>query len=172
MSSPYEHQPLAPPDPWHAQRSVPPDLPRTDPSYRELPPPQAQWQPSQPVSKQGNGLAITALVVAIFALLVSSVAGVFVLVVGGTSGSAGDLEGTAPQVVAGQEYPGKLLENEITRVISNDGGDVTSVSCPATPAVVADAVTVCHGVVDGFKWSYKVTFQDGKGHFAVAENEE
>lgn len=84
------------------------------------------------------------------------------------------LEGTAPQVVAGQPYPGRLLQDEVSRVLGAGFGGgfcgaVTSVACPATPAVVAGAVTLCQGVVDGSSWSYRVTFEDGMGHFTLDE---
>jgi len=39
----------------------------------------------------------------------------------------------------------------------------------ATPEVVADAVTVCHGVVEGADSTFRVTFKDGLGHFALDE---
>lgn len=162
MSNPYEQQPFSQPGPWQGQ-----------PSPSQLQPPQQMqpqqyWQPAPPVSSQGNALAITALVVAALALLMASGLFVFVVASGGPSFAEGKA-GTAPQVVAGQEYPGRLLENELTRLIRSDWGEVTSLSCPATPAVEADTVTVCHGVVDELDSTYKVTFEDSRGHFTVDE---
>jgi len=89
----------------------------------------------------------------------------------GISSSGGDLEGTAPQVVAGQPYPGDLLAREVTRVITADGGDVPSMTCPDSPAVDADAVVVCHGVVDSFDSEVTVTFHDDLGHFTLVEQD-
>jgi hypothetical protein len=171
MSSPDEDQPFSSPDPWHGQHQVP-----AQPAVlQQSPPPQQYWQPSPPVARQKNGLAIAALVVASLALLiglglsVALAADGLSFLAGGMPPAAGGLRGTAPQVVSGQEYPGRHLENEITRVYFDDGLDVARMACPATPAVVADAVTICHGSVDGADWSFRVTFQDGLGHFTLDE---
>jgi hypothetical protein len=142
------------------------------------PPPYGQ--PVRPVPpRQNNGLAIVALVlsgIAVTVVLVGFVSQMmFGLVFGGLMTAFGDsgpmaggLTGTAPQVVSGQQYPGRLLADEVTRVMSDDYGlDVTQLSCPETPEVVADAVTVCQGVADSGEWSFKVTFKDGLGHFAL-----
>lgn len=160
MSNSYEHRPSSRPDPLPAQY------------------PQQQWQPAAPVPRQSNALAITALVVASLALLtglgviVSQLfsmlfLGVVASGLGGMPDGPG-IEGTVPQVVAGQAYPGSLLEDEVVRTISGFGADVTSVSCPVTPAVVADAKTVCRGQVDGSDATVKVTFEDSLGHFTVS----
>lgn len=172
MSSPAEHQSFISADPWHDQQ--PPPAQQPQPGL----PPQGYWQPSPPVPKQSNGLAVTAIVIASVALLLGLGGFVLPMIAGGafalaSSGSGGpfgspSMEGTAPQVVAGQAYPGSLLGNEVVRTISGFGADVTSVSCPVTPAVVADAKTVCHGPVDGSDATVKVTFEDSLGHFTVS----
>jgi hypothetical protein len=160
VSNSSEHRPFSQPEPLPAQY------------------PQQLWQPSAPVPKQNNGLAITALVVASLALLtglgviVSQVVsmlflGFFASGMGGLPDGP-SLEGTAPQVVAGQAYPGSLLEDEVVRTINGFGADVRSVSCPVTPAVVADAETVCRGPIDGSDATVKVTFEDSLGHFTVS----
>ena len=158
MSNPYEHQPFAQPDPWHGQQPLPPHPSQLQP----------QWQPSPPAAKHSNWIAITALVVACVAMLMVLGLIVFVVITGFFS-SAGDLQGTAPQVVAGQTYPGGLLADEVARVISGDFGDVGSMTCPDTAAVDADAVAVCHGVVDGYDSEVTVTFEDDLGHFTLVE---
>jgi len=163
MSSPYQPQPYQA-QPYQAQ------------PYQ----PQPYGQPPRPLPpKQGNSLAIVAIVLSSIALVVVLVGFVsqmmMGLVFGGLMTAFGDsgpmasgLTGTAPQVVSGQQYPGRLLSDEVTRVMSDDYGlDVTQLSCPETPEVVADAVTVCQGVADGGDWSFKVTFKDGLGHFAL-----
>jgi Domain of unknown function (DUF4333) len=94
---------------------------------------------------------------------------VFVVLTGFLS-SIGDLQGTAPQVVTGQTYPGGLLQDEVTRVISGDGGEVGSMTCPETANVDAGAATLCQGVVDGFPSEVTITFEDGLGHFTLLEN--
>jgi hypothetical protein len=168
MSHPADQQRSPEPDPWPGQPPMP-----QQPSPGQDVPPQAYWQPSPPASRQGNGLAITALVVACVALVV--VLGLVLLVfIGGFFSSAfsssGDLQGTAPQVVAGEPYPGSRLADEVSRVISGDGGDVGSMTCPETPVVDAGALAVCHGVVDGSDSTVTVTFEDGLGHFTLAES--
>jgi hypothetical protein len=164
MSNPYEDRPFAQPDPWHGQQPLPPQ-----PAQPQHLPPQPRWQPSAPASKQSNGLAITALVVACLALLLALGLILFVGVTG-VSSSAGDLQGTAPQVVAGEPYPGSLLANEVSRVIRSDGGDVGSMTCPETPAVDVGVTAICHGAVDGFDSTVTVTFEDGLGHFTLVES--
>ena len=91
------------------------------------------------------------------------------MVITGFFSSAGDLQGTAPQVVAGQTYPGGLLQDEVSRVISGDGGTVGPMTCPETAAVGAQVVAVCHGVVDGYDSEVTVTFEDDLGHFTLVE---
>jgi hypothetical protein len=140
-------------------------------------PPQGYWQPSPPVARQGNGLAITAIVIAGIALLMGLGGFVLPLIAGGvfalaSSGSAGpfgtpSLEGTAPQVVAGQAYPGRLLQEEVARVEGGSGPGGPSYSCPETAAVVAGTVTICHEAGGGPGSSVKVTFEDDLGHFRV-----
>ena len=87
----------------------------------------------------------------------------------GSAGPFGDpsLEGTAPQVVAGQAYPGSLLQDEVSRVVGGSGSGGPSFSCPATPAVIAHAVTVCREGANGSGSTAKVTFEDDLGHFTL-----
>jgi len=92
----------------------------------------------------------------------------FVAVTGSFS-PPGELQGTAPQVVAGEPYKGSLLADELSRVIKNDFGDVGSMSCPETP-VQADVVVSCHGMVDGYDSTVTVTFHDSRGHFTLVED--
>ena len=130
-----------------------------------------------PAPAQSRGLAIAAIVIAGIALLSSLGGFVIPMVAGGafalaSSGSAGpfgspSIEGTAPQVVAGQPYPGRLLQDELARVWGDPGSGGPSFSCPATAAVVAGAVTVCHGTEGGLGSAAKVTFQDDLGHFTL-----
>ena len=162
--------------------SQPPFLPP-----RTYQPPQGYWPSNQPPPRQNNGLAIAAIVVACVALLMGL--GFFVfqaffgILIGGLmstfggSGSAGDgfappdsgLKGTAPQVVAGKVYPGVQLADEVSRVARNAGGNVGSVTCPDTQEVRSGAVVVCRGAMDGSSWDFRVTFDDGLGHFTLDE---
>ena len=166
MSSPYEQQPFAQPGPRQDQQSPP------QPGQLPYPPQQPQYlppqpQPCQPAPKQKNGLAVTALVVACLALLLVLGLIAFVVVTGFFS-PPGELQGTAPQVVAGQSYKGTLLADELSRVITADSGDVKSMKCPETP-VKADVVVDCQGVVDGYDSTVSVTFEDELGHFTLVE---
>jgi|GEM_PF-3936403 len=166
MSNPYEEPPVAQPDPWHIQ-TTPPQLAQQQAPDQHVG--QPQWQPFPTPTKQSNGLAITALVVACVALLL--VLGLtFFVVVTGFFSSTGGLQGTAPTVVAGEPYRGALLADEVSRVISGDGGDVGSMTCAETPPVDAGVVVVCHGVVDGFDSKITLTFEDGLGHFTLVES--
>ena len=168
MSNPYEHQPFAQPDPWHGQQPLSPQPPQAQ-HMPDQPVGQPQWQPPPPARKQSNVLAISALVVALVALLLVLGLIVFVALTGFFS-PVGDLQGTAPQVVAGEPYPGSLLSDEVSRVISGDGGDVGSMTCAETPAVDVGVAAVCHGVVDGSDSKVTVTFEDDLGHFTLVEN--
>jgi len=95
----------------------------------------------------------------------------------GGSGSAGNgfaptdsgLTGTAPQVVAGKVYPGAQLADEVSRVARNAGGNVGSVTCADTQEVRSGAVVGCRGAMDGSSWDFRVTFDDGLGHFTLDE---
>lgn len=156
------------------------DRPDLRPEQLQYAPPQPYWPQPPPVPKQNNGLAIAAIVIASLALLsgvgfiITQVIfgilfGVLMTSAGGFLPPEGGLTGKAPQVVAGQTYPGALLQDEVARVVRGSGGDVTSISCPATPAVVAGAVVECHGAVDGSSWDFRVTFEDGSGNFTLDE---
>jgi hypothetical protein len=175
MSSPYQGQSSASPDPRNGQPLVP-----SQPSQpsQNVPPP--YWQPPPPAPKQNNGLAIAALIVASLAMLMGlggfvsqmllgAMLGGMSSLGGGFSPADGGLKGTAPQVAEGQSYRGLLLQDEVARVVRIAGGDPTSVSCPATDVVVAGAVAECHGVMDGSSWTFRVTFDDGLGHFTLDE---
>jgi hypothetical protein len=167
MSNPHEQPPFPQPNPWHVQPPSPQPAQQQQIPDQHLG--QPQWQPAPPATRQSNGLAITALVVACVALLLVFGLIVFVAITGFFS-SAGDLQGTAPQVVVGETYPASLLADEVSRVISGDAGDVASMTCDETPAVDAGVVVVCHGVVDGFDSKINVTFEDGLGHFTMVES--
>lgn len=174
MSNPHEQQPFAQPGPRHDQQpastqpvQLQPALVQYASTQNQYQPPQSQWQSAQLVPKQRNGLAVTALVVSCLALLLVLGLIAFVLVSGFFS-PPGDLQGTAPQVVAGEAYRGALLADEVSRVIRGDFGDVASMTCPQTP-VATDVVVECRGEVDGFDARIKVTFEDGLGHFTLME---
>ena len=183
MSSPHDDQPQSRPHPWPGHQPAP----SQPPQFQQIPPAQPYWQPAPPVRKQSNALAITAIVIACITLLaglmyivsqvflaaifggIMSSANGFASSGGGWVPSSGSIQGTAPQVVPGQAYPGALLQDEVSRLVRADGGDGASMSCPATPAVVAGAVVECPGVVGGSHWTFRVTFSDRLGHFTLDE---
>ena len=167
MSNSDEQPPFAQPNPWHVQPTSPQPAQRQQIPDQHLG--QPQGQPAPPATRQSNGLAITALVVACVALLLVFGLIVFVAITGFFS-STEDLQGTAPQVVVGEPYPALLLADEVSRVISADAGDVGSMTCDETPAVDAGVVVVCHGVVDAFDSTITVTFEDALGHFTLVES--
>jgi hypothetical protein len=171
MSNQTENQPFAEPHPWQGQQSWTPQQPPLPPPPFIQQPPAQPWQPAPAAPKQGKGLAITALVVACIALVL--VLGVMVsgFLTGFMPLMSGDLQGTAPQVVLGEPYPGTLLADEVSRVISWDGGDVGSITCPDTPEVRAGVTADCHGKIDGFESAVTVTFVDGVGHFTLVEQD-
>lgn len=173
MSNPYEQQAFAQPGPQHdlppqpAQMPYPPQQLQYLPSQPQPQPP-PQWQSSPPATKQKNGLAVTALVISCLALLLVLGLITFVAVTGFFT-PPGELQGTAPQVVAGEPYKGTLLADELSRVITADFGEVGSMTCPQTP-VEAQVVVSCHGVVDGYDSTLEVTFEDVLGHFTLVED--
>jgi hypothetical protein len=173
MSQPDQDQPFAGPDPRLGQQSVPAQP-------QPYLPPRAYWQPSPPAPKHNNGLAIAAVVVSSLVLLTGLVFVVsqvlfgilfvgFMSSAGGFSPPEEGLKGTAPQVVAGQTYPGALLQGEVARVVRGWGGDVTSMSCPASVDRGSGGGDRVPRVVDGSNWSFRVTFEDGSGHFTLDE---
>lgn len=171
--------PVLPPQPHQPPQEYQP--------FQGYQPPQGYWPPNTPAPRQNNGLAIAAIVVAGVALLMGL--GFFVfqaffgLLMGGLMSSFGGsgpmdggftpgdsgLLGTAPQVVAGQAYPGALLADEVSRVARDAGGDMGSVTCPDTREVKSEAVVECRGAMDGSSWDFRVTFEDGLGHFTLDE---
>ena len=126
-----------------------------------------------------NGVAITALVLSIIALLgvvgivvMWSVSWVFApLMFDDMSGDYMSQEytlvGTAPQVVKGQAYPGARLTAEVERVLEDDWSTHRDVACEDTPIVEAEAEASCTGVVDGMDADMTVEFEDDQGHFTL-----
>jgi len=178
MSSPSDY-PFTLPEPQYGQQPMGAQPPQSQ-QPAQVPPPQPYWQPPATAPKQKNGLAIAALVVACLALLtglggvvsqmfLGAMFGGLTSPAGGYSPSGSSMPGTAPQVVAGQAYPGTLLADEVSRDIRADGGDVTSMTCAATPVVGATTVTLCHGAVDGSNWTFRLTFEDPLGHFTLEQ---
>lgn len=171
-SNPFEQQPFS--NPGLRYDPQPPPWQPGQPQYQPLQyqPSPLQYlpsaQPSQPASKQTNGLAVTALVISSLTLLLVLAMIAFVVVTEAFSPTEG-LAGTAPQVVAGEKYKGTLLADELSRVIRADFGEVRSMTCPES-VVGAHVIVDCQGVIDGFDSTVKVTFEDAVGHFTLVED--
>lgn len=82
---------------------------------------------------------------------------------GGEAPLTGQLTGVRP----GTPLRGDALADELTQIIGDDGGDVTEMRCPDTPAVRQGVVTVCHGSISGASWAVVVFFEDTEGRFTA-----
>lgn len=124
----------------------------------------------------GRGLAVTGVVLGGLALL-----GVLLLVVvvvvftfvgfddeSGGGGYAGPMRGTiAP--ATGSALTGTELAAEVTRKVTDDGGEPEGITCPATAKVAQDVTTVCHGTDYGMDSAFVVFFEDAKGSYTLLE---
>jgi|GEM_PF-2412652 len=145
------------------------------------PPPQppAQWyqgfppapaQPPVPDTGRGRGLAITAVVLSALALL-----GVLVLAVVVLANQApaeqdpgsGPLTGQLAASPHGGAVTGDTLAEAVTARITQDGGEVSRMDCPATAKAGQGIVTVCHGVISQSDWAVVVYFEDKDGRFTL-----
>lgn len=122
-----------------------------------------------------NGIAVAALVISIVSLVVA-LGILLVAVIGGVAAFASvagedgyTLLGTAAGATEATPYPGEDLEVELDRVLENDWSTVQSLRCPETALVLADAETVCTGVIDEVDTTVTVTFEDGAGHFTFLQ---
>ena len=115
---------------------------------------------------QGNGLAITAIVISVIALL--GVLGVVLFPVAAPSiGPSSVLNGQVAPI--GASATGAELARSLTHAVEDDGGSVEVIHCPDSSAVGQGLVTVCHGTVDGGAWTGMVVFEDAAGTFIVNE---
>lgn len=155
--------PFAPPGPQPpSQGQFAPPVPQG--MYGGSGPMWAPQQPFAPAPKQGNGLAITAIVLSGLALL--SVLGMAAfMAVGVASGPSWVLEGRVTVVDKGVQGP--ELEQALTSTIEDDGSYVGEIVCPARSQVGQGLVSVCHGSVDDWDWTGVVVFEDDLGTFIV-----
>jgi hypothetical protein len=61
------------------------------------------------------------------------------------------------------------LQAELTKIITDDGGSVDTITCPARSEIGQGLVTVCKGSVDGYDWTGIVVFEDAEGTFVLNE---
>ncbi len=148
------------------------------PNYGSPQPGASQWFPAPPAppeSRGGRGLAITALVLSVIALLGVLASGVLVLGSGmtamsapdGAGGSGWPLTGQLSASTVGSPLTGDTLAEVISARLNQDFGDVSRMNCPATPKVGQGVVTVCRGVIDSMDYSVVVFFEDQDGHFTL-----
>ena len=116
--------------------------------------------------RRGNGLAITAVVLSALALLVALGVAAAVLF-GGPAGPPGALSGQVTPV--DQAVASNNLQAELTKIITDDGGSVDTITCPDRSRVGQGLVTVCKGSVDGYDWTGIVVFEDAEGTFVLNE---
>lgn len=143
------------------------------PPAAQPPQPAPQWAaPAAPYQypvapgRGGNGMAVAAVVMSGLALVGVIVLGLLHLTqASGLGGPVGVLHGTV--AVAGGQVGGGELASTLRGIVTDDGGDVESLTCPATSAVGAGEVTVCHGDVSGEEWAFIVVFEDASGTFVV-----
>lgn len=131
------------------------------------PPPPSMPQGYAAPPKRGNALAITAVVLSALALLVALGVGVAILVIGGSSGPGGALSGQVTPV--GGAVASNDLQAELTKIITDDGGSVDTITCPTRSPIGQGLVTVCKGSVDGYDWTGIVVFEDAEGTFVLNE---
>lgn len=120
----------------------------------------------------GRGLALVGAVLggaALLGVLLLGVALVAFVALSETGGSGwGPTQGTvAPS--AGRSLDGPTLAAEISRQVTDEGGDPEGITCPATVKVAQDVTTVCHGEVDGDEWAFVVFFEDAEGRYTLLE---
>lgn len=144
------------------------------PNYGPTQPAASQWYPAMgsppapPEGRGGRGLAITALVLSIVALLLVLVVGAVVVFTAAAFTEEGGevLTGQLSAPPAGP-VTGDILAQAVTARIIQDGGDVSRMDCPRTPKVGQGVVTVCHGVVESTDWAIVVLFEDEDGRFTL-----
>lgn len=151
------------------------------PNYGPPQPAASQWYPApgapqaSPEGRGGRGLAITALVLSVIALL--GVLASSALVVGfgmfamsepdGAGGSGWPLTGQLSASAAGSPLTGDTLAKVISARLNQDFGDVSRMDCPGTPKVGQGVVTVCRGVINSSDYAVVVFFEDQDGHFTL-----
>jgi hypothetical protein len=117
-------------------------------------------------------LSAVALVLAVLAIVVALCVAALTDDGSGWAGETGSYpprNGTAalPEL---EPYPAERLEDEVTRVLTNDEEVVETLVCDITPRVREGARTECEGVVDGLETQVVVTFEDDEGHFTFTED--
>jgi hypothetical protein len=126
----------------------------------------AAASPSPPA--RPSVLPVISLVLSILAVTGVLVLTVLLAVSGALGGAGGDAPLTGQlSSSSGGALRGGTLAQDLTQVISNDGGDVSDLRCPDTPAVQQGVATICHGTISGGAWAVAVFFEDSQGRFTA-----
>jgi len=171
------------PSPWspsgHQQGWPPAPQPVPQPTYAPQPPPQPLVAPAAapPIevrltgqSGQGRGLAITGVVLGGLGLLAGGVALVAALALGFLGGPGPGTYGLRGTVSPNDgALTGTVLADEVSRTITDDGGEPEDVTCPATVKVAQDVTAVCHGTDYGDDVTFVVFFEDAQGRYTLLE---
>lgn len=136
-------------------------------SWARPEPAPAPYRPARP-----SVLPVVAVVLASLALLLAIAAGAAVLFDGSGDAGSGDGGWDAPLTGRLDTAPkgalaGGTLQSAVSKVIIEDGGGVTQLTCPATPSVDQGVVSVCHATIDGDPWAVVVLFEDTDGSFTL-----
>lgn len=118
-----------------------------------------------PASPAGRAvLPVISLVLSILAATGVLVLAVLLALSGALGGGGGDapLTGQLSSPSAGA-LRGESLAQDLTQVISTDGGEVSDLRCPDTPSIQQDVVTICHGTISGSAWAVAAFFEDSQG---------
>ena len=143
------------------------------PSPFPAPVPAQQWAsaPAPPAyaplgaPRNRNGLAVAAVVMSALSLVGVLVLGILVAT-GGPGGGGSDLLEGSVSATSGT-VDGKALAASVRRIVTDDGGDVTRLTCPGSTTVSAGTVVVCRGRVSDADWALLVVFEDAEGSFVV-----
>ena len=172
------------PSPWSTpghQQGWPPQQPSYAPEPSPPPTPapssfvaQAAGAPlevrllSQPGASRGLATAGVVLGgVALLAALLALLVAVFGFAAGGDPGGPYGIRGTLAPVKGGLSGP--ALADEVTRKITEDGGEPADLSCPKAVTVAQDVTAVCHGSDFGDPATFVVFFEDDRGAYTLLE---
>lgn len=180
---PDQPPPMPPTPPVYGQADAPPPgTPQANGYWQQPGPyPNRALAPQQPTRSGPSGIAIAALALSGLSFLGVLVLTAIILLApaadvvsggggsGGSSGSgtSGPLTGRLDNPPSGTLSPSDL-QTAVTGVVQGGMGDVSGMTCPATPSVAQGVVTVCHGTVEGDEWAFAVFFEDAAGRFTVA----
>lgn len=143
---------------------APAPFPAPVPAQQWAAPPAPPAYASLGARRNRNGLAIAAVVMSALSLVGVLVLGLLFATGAGAGGS--DLLEGSVSATSGT-VDGKALASSVRRIVTDDGGDVTRLTCPASTTISAGTVVVCRGRVSDADWALLVVFEDAEGSFVV-----